>query len=69
MPINGFWGEEKFDGALEIFSDTGKITVFKPLRDFMNNPESLDKNYAWKMHLQQMVLEENPIDYLRKWIV
>lgn len=23
---------------------------------------------AWKTHLQQMVMEENPIDYLRKFI-
>jgi len=24
--------------------------------------------YCWQYHLQQMVLEENPIDYLRKFI-
>lgn len=27
-----------------------------------------DDQSQWKAHLQQMVLEENPIDYLRKFI-
>ena len=24
--------------------------------------------YRWEYHLQQMVMEENPIDYLRKFV-
>ena len=25
-------------------------------------------DFAWQYHLQQMVLEKNPIDYLRKFV-
>jgi hypothetical protein len=35
----------------------------------LDNPSKAKRDdAAWKAHLQQMVLEENPIDYLRKFI-
>jgi hypothetical protein len=35
---------------------------------FQDDKGAMKTKPAWKWHLQQMVLEENPIDYLRKFI-
>lgn len=53
-----FWGIEytTVGGCDPI--DGGKFEIFK-------HPSEKQK---WKYHLQQMVLESNPIDYLRKFI-
>ena len=56
-----FWGEEE-------------ITVGKINGGVFDNGENLetkyydDKRISWQYHLQQMVLEENPIKYLEKFL-
>jgi hypothetical protein len=63
-----FWGEEPFDGFKNYF-DNGYRFTFKPLYEMCENPEEAKKTDAeWKAHLQQMVLFDNPIDYLRKFV-
>jgi hypothetical protein len=51
-----FWGEEVNKSLSDIISD------YRRLGYLPNYPQ------GWQHHLQQMVLEENPIDYLRKFI-
>jgi len=63
-----FWGEEPFNGFKTFFSD-GYTYTMKPLYQMCNDPEAAKRADAvWKAHLQQMVLCENTIDYLRKFI-
>lgn len=40
----------------------------KPTQWFECDDGSIRTKPAWKYHLQQMVLEENPVEYLRKFI-
>lgn len=35
----------------------------------MERPYSFELGFTWQRHLMNMVLESNPIDYLRKFIV
>jgi len=60
------WGDKPFDGRLEIRdSNLGIISLVVKGNEF--NHEEI-KKISWMVHLQQMVLKENPIDYLRKFI-
>ena len=54
-----FWGEG--ENQNREFDDFGSPTYKYSDGSFFKIPE-------WQYHLQQMVLEENPIDYLRKFI-
>ena len=62
-----FWGEKEFDGqSLKKVLCQTHTFYFKTMKEWME--ESDDKFYEWEYHLQKMVLEKNPIDYLRKFI-
>jgi hypothetical protein len=52
-----FWGEEMDEPTNILLVDSSNTKFYNEY-----------KPYAWQYHLQQMVLEENPIDYLRKFI-
>lgn len=43
--------------------EIAKMTWYEELK-----PYSFEDVESWKVHLMKMVLEENPIDYLRKFI-
>lgn len=49
-----FWGEQIASSIAMLFGDVR-------LSEGLTGP-------AWKIHLQQMVLQENPIDYLKRFI-
>jgi len=57
-----FWGEEPYRGWVR-FYDKGYTVDMKVLPEFEEYPI-----LEWQYHLQQMVLCENPIDYIRKFI-
>lgn len=62
------WGTEPFNGFRTHFHNSIRIS-YKPLYEMCEDPEKAKKNDAqWKAHLQQMVLYENPIDYLRNFV-
>lgn len=48
-----FWGEEKESFVTDMFSDGETIREMK---------------VSWKYHLQQMVLEKEPLKYLEKYL-
>ncbi len=50
-----FWGEERFDGLVK-----DGDTLVRLVR--------LEIEYWWQFHLQQMVLEENPVKYLGRYL-
>ena len=56
--VKAFWGEEQ-------------VIVYVKCDEVLyedNEDHSLYMLPAWQHHLQQMVLEENPIKYLEKWL-
>lgn len=55
-----FWGDIKLSDFIQIKARKGRVLPF--------NAETMKIDYIWQYHLQQMVLEDNPIDYLRKFI-
>jgi hypothetical protein len=55
-----FWGEGNLEG--EVFEDNMWDS------EFSNHYGVIYKGKSWQYHLQQMVLCDNPIDYLRKFI-
>lgn len=57
-----FWGEEPYRGWVR-FYDKDYVVDKKVLPEFEETPIK-----EWQYHLQKMVLCENPIDYLRKFI-
>lgn len=58
-----FWGEEKWEDRM--FLDNNH---WYPCGDDLHGVEQSFSGYAWQYHLQQMVLEENPIKYLEKFL-
>lgn len=60
-----FWGEEEIETDEQSYSgarystDTGEF--IGPVIEFKKKP-------IWQYHLQQMVLEEDPIKYLEKYL-
>jgi len=65
-----FWGE-KLEFAVSSYSCTDKDDLYDD-PDF-DGRKVYDKSIliripSWKYHLQQMVLEENPINYLSKFL-
>ena len=64
-----FFGEEPFEGFKTFHDGNGNRITYRPCYEMLDNPSKAKRDdAAWKAHLQQMVLEENPIDYLRKFI-
>lgn len=62
------WGTEPFNGFKTLFHNSVRIS-YRPLYEMLEDPEKAKRNDAqWKAHLQQMVLYENPIDYLRNFV-
>ena len=65
-----FWGEEKhLENQFDIIDNCacGELTYHY----YQTHEDGMVRNcteYCWQYHLQQMVLEQNPIDYLRKFI-
>ena len=65
-----FWGEEKhLENQFDIIDNCacGELTYHY----YQTYEDGMVRNcteYCWQYHLQQMVLEQNPIDYLRKFI-
>lgn len=62
-----FWGEDIVDST---YGFTEK-EITQRRKDGMHYPLDFQPDrlaLRWGYHLQQMVLEENPIDYLRKFI-
>jgi len=53
------------DFAKEFFGERAKKTQIMSYVDFHNNVCNIPK---WKHHLQQMVLEEDPLKYLEKFL-
>jgi len=47
-----FWGEEE----VEFQTEEGRVAKI------------IDYQIAWRFHLQQMVLEEQPLKYIEKWL-
>ena len=64
-----FWGEEKRDGIIGIPHKMVKDQLAKKITDNLYDV-SVKRNYVpeWMYRLQQMVLEEDPIKYLEKFI-
>ena len=67
-----FWGEEETYTSMKyteikgedkdiIHVRTGRKTVYQ--LEFPENPIP-----AWQYHLQQLVLEESPLDYIKKFL-
>ena len=67
-----FWGEREIripDGETMILNE--KKRSFKLISEIDNSPKTIQhsKNmFEWEYHLQQMVLEEDPIKYLEKFL-
>jgi len=57
-----FWGEENYTGFYAVKVGGRNFTMKLPTEKWRTPPKE------WEYHLQQMVLEENPIDYLRKFV-
>lgn len=60
-----FWREEQHTAELDVPNSLCFSSCDKCKGD-MQDYEGID--FCWKYHLQQMVLEENPIKYLEKFI-
>jgi hypothetical protein len=73
-----FWGEEKVDDfGCRVYSDYRRGTFTHPYTSDGINGDSQtgysrdqyeNMQLAWQYHLQQMVLEENPLKYLEKFL-
>lgn len=72
-----FWGEDTLEHGWTIHSPLKQGDVVTYVGNHaLNYRDAADPTVgfapnelpAWQYHLQQMVLEENPIDYLRKFI-
>jgi len=62
-----FWGNKVVD-------DRNGQAFIRPQYDFVEDsndkefPDTLGECYAWQYHLQQMVISDNPIQYLRRFL-
>ena len=66
-----FWGEEKVDfgnGMTESEYKQAILDLPHERRDKVRRWALEGTQIRWQYHLQQMVLEENPINYLEKFI-
>ena len=57
-----FWGEKKMEGIL--YNDNH----FAPNGDDLHGVELRYDGFEWQYHLQQMVLEKEPLKYLEKFL-
>ncbi len=57
-----FWGDKKLSDILILKARRGRYT-YPPI-----SWTTKDDCFIWEYHLQQMVLEEDPISYLRKYM-
>ena len=62
-----FWGEEDYIHSVEMcYPDT-----VKPTKEELKESEDNEwENYqlVWKFHLQQMVLEKEPLKYIERFL-
>lgn len=67
-----FWGEEDIcigcETPTEQCFDDGHCKICDAGASWDDDPGDMDDLPAWKYHLQQMVLAEDPIKYLEKFI-
>lgn len=57
-----FWGEDPYEGPITTIDDRHRITAI-PFPEFWGPPAP-----RWLYHLQKMVLEKEPLEYLAQFI-
>jgi len=62
-----FWGTEEQENKLILdMSAMAKDEAFETYKKLNQHKEK--RGYCWQYHLQQMVLEEQPLQYLRRFL-
>jgi len=69
--IENYWTLDNYYGL--IFShDFAKAFWKDGTQEYLKNPKDgtvfPGRTFTWEYHLQQMVLEEDPIKYLEQWL-
>ena len=59
-----FWNKNEYGWTKELVEETKRLHPKSRIAEW----GTLDTDYNWQYHLQQMVLEENPLQYLKKYI-